>query len=129
MALFGGFSGNTAMGDGATGLLSVFVVSVLIALASAAVAVLFRVLYLLSACKAYHRLFIMLNTPVPVLWAVTLIFMPPLPTVMLFIFTIRNRETLTEKFFPPIQESDAVTETEGEVPLAPEPPTQEPCRL
>ncbi len=124
--LLGGFFENEEAIENAEKMLGIFKVSLVIFLVLGAAAILFSILYLLSACKAFHRLFLMLKAPVPVLWAISLIFIPALPIVMLFVFTRKSRETLTEKFYPPIQEADEPAEADGELPSPAEPPAPEP---
>lgn len=102
---FGGLFDQSDLEDGANELLGVFAVSFLIFLVTAAVFVLFYILYTVSACKAHYRLFFMLGTPLPALWSAAVIFVPPLSAVMLFVFTVKNRRVLTEKFFPPTDSS------------------------
>jgi hypothetical protein len=75
-----------------------------------------------SACKAHYRLFFMLGTPLPALWSAAVIFVPPLSAVMLFVFTVKNRRVLTEKFFPPIEDPRA---EDSETPPPATPPMPE----
>ena len=100
---FGGLFDQSDVREGANELLGVFAVSLLITLVTAAVFVLFYILYTVSACKAHYRLFFMLGTPLPALWSAAVIFIPPLAAVMLFVFTVKNHRMLTEKFFPPME--------------------------
>lgn len=118
----GGWFDNADAVDGAEKLLGVFVVSFLISLVTAAVFVLFYILYTVSACKAHYRLFYMLNAPVPALWSAALIFIPALPAVVLFVFTVKNHKHLPELFFPPMEEPSA---EDGETPPPAEPPMPE----
>lgn len=118
----GGWFDNADAVDGAEKLLGVFVVSFLISLVTAAVFVLFYILYTVSACKAHYRLFYMLNAPVPALWSAALIFIPALPAVVLFVFTVKNHKHLPERFFPPMEEPSA---EDGETPPPAEPPMPE----
>jgi hypothetical protein len=119
---FGGLFDQSDLEDGANELLGVFAVSFLIFLVTAAVFVLFYILYTVSACKAHYRLFFMLGSPLPALWSAAVIFVPPLSAVMLFVFTVKNRRVLTEKFFPPMDDPHA---EDGETPPPAEPPMPE----
>jgi hypothetical protein len=119
---FGGMFDQSDLEDGANELLGVFAVSFLIFLVTAAVFVLFYILYTVSACKAHYRLFFMLGSPLPALWSAAVIFVPPLSAVMLFVFTVKNRRVLTEKFFPPMDDPHA---EDGETPPPAEPPMPE----
>lgn len=115
---FGGLFDQSDLEDGANELIGVFAVSFLISLVTAAVFVLFYILYTVSACKAHYRLFFMLGTPLPALWSAAVIFIPPLATVMLFVFTVKHRRELTERFFPPMEEDRAETENNDTPPPA-----------
>ena len=119
---FGGLFDQYDIQEGANELLGVFAVSFLISLVTAAVFVVFYILYAVSACKAHYRLFFMLGTPLPALWSAAVIFIPPLAAVMLFAFTVKNRRVLTEKFFPPMEVPRA---EDGETPPPTEPPIPE----
>ena len=119
---FGGLFDQSDVQEGANELLGVFAVSFLIFLVTAAVFVVFYILYAVSACKAHYRLFFMLGTPLPALWSAAVIFIPPLATVMLFVFTVKDRRVLTEKFFPPIEDPRA---EDGETPPPAQPPIPE----
>ena len=119
---FGGLFDQSDVQEGANELMGVFAVSLLITLVTAAVFVLFYILYMVSACKAHYRLFFMLGTPLPALWSAAVIFIPPLAAVMLFVFTVKNRRVLTEKFFPPMESPRA---EDGETPPPTEPPMPE----
>ena len=119
---FGGLFDQSDLEDGANELMGVFAVSFLIFLVTAAVFVVFYILYAVSACKAHYRLFFMLGTPLPALWSAAVIFIPPLATVMLFVFTVKDRRVLTEKFFPPMEEPSA---EDGETPPPVQPPMPE----
>lgn len=119
---FGGLFDQYDIQEGANELLGVFAVSLLISLVTAAVFVVFYILYAVSACKAHYRLFFMLGTPLPALWSAAVIFIPPLAAVMLFAFTVKNRRVLTEKFFPPMESPRA---EDGETPPPSHPPIPE----
>lgn len=119
---FGGLFDQYDIQEGANELMGVFAVSFLISLVTAAVFVVFYILYAVSACKAHYRLFFMLGTPLPALWSAAVIFIPPLAAVMLFAFTVKNRRVLTEKFFPPMEPPRA---EDGETPPPAEPPFPE----
>ena len=121
---FGGLFDQSDLEDGANELMGVFAVSFLISLVTAAVFVLFYILYTVSACKAHYRLFFMLGTPLPALWSAAVIFVPPLSAVMLFVFTVKHRRELTERFFPPMEEDTAKAEN-GDTPPHVEPPMPE----
>lgn len=110
---FGGLFDQSDVREGANELMGVFAVSFLITLVTAAVFVLFYILYTVSACKAHYRLFFMLGTPLPALWSAAVIFIPPLAAVMLFVFTVKNHRVLAEKFFPPMEAPRA---EDGEAP-------------
>ena len=119
---FGGLFDQSDVQEGANELMGVFAVSLLITLVTAAVFVLFYILYTVSACKAHYRLFFMLGTPLPALWSAAVIFIPPLAAVMLFVFTVKNHRVLTEKFFPPMEAPRA---EDGEAPPPAAPPMPE----
>ena len=119
---FGGLFDQYDIQEGANELLGVFAVSFLISLVTAAVFVVFYILYAVSACKAHYRLFFMLGTPLPALWSAAVIFIPPLSAVMLFVFTVKNHRVLTEKFFPPMEAPRA---EDGETPPPAAPPMPE----
>ena len=119
---FGGLFDQSDVQEGANELMGVFAVSFLITLVTAAVFVLFYILYTVSACKAHYRLFFMLGTPLPALWSAAVIFIPPLAAVMLFVFTVKNHRVLTEKFFPPMEAPRA---KDGEAPPPAAPPMPE----
>ena len=119
---FGGLFDQSDVREGANELMGVFAVSLLITLVTAAVFVLFYILYTVSACKAHYRLFFMLGTPLPALWSAAVIFIPPLAAVMLFVFTVKNRRVLTEKFFPPME---SPLSEDGEEPPPATPPMPE----
>ena len=119
---FGGLFDQSDVQEGANELMGVFAVSLLIFLVTAAVFVLFYILYMVSACKAHYRLFFMLGTPLPALWSAAVIFIPPLAAVMLFVFTVKNHRVLTEKFFPPMEAPRA---EDGEAPPPATPPMPE----
>ena len=121
---FGGLFDQSDLEDGANELMGVFAVSFLISLVTAAVFVLFYILYTVSACKAHYRLFFMLGTPLPALWSAAVIFVPPLSAVMLFVFTVKHRRELTERFFPPMEEDTAEAEN-GDTPPPAVPPMPE----
>lgn len=117
---FGGLFDQSDLEDGANELLGVFVVSFLIFLVTAAVFVLFYILYTVSACKAHYRLFFMLGTPLPALWSAAVIFVPPLSAVMLFVFTVKHRRELTDRFFPPMESPAEPAPAEPSAPPMPE---------
>lgn len=119
---FGGLFDQFDVREGANELMGVFAVSLLIFLVTAAVFVLFYILYTVSACKAHYRLFFMLGTPLPALWSAAVIFIPPLAAIMLFAFTVKNHRVLTEKFFPPMEAPRA---EDGETPPPAAPPMPE----
>lgn len=119
---FGGLFDQSDVREGANELLGVFAVSFLISLVTAAVFVVFYILYAVSACKAHYRLFFMLGTPLPALWSAAVIFIPPLAAVMLFVFTVKDRRALTEKFFPPMESPRS---EDGETPPPAAPPMPE----
>lgn len=101
-ALFGGFFEDPDTAETVEGILYILAVSVLITLVVGAVFLFLHIKYLVSACKAYHRLLRMLDTPVAAMWSVFLIFCPLLPAFPLFVMTMRHRGELVERFFPPL---------------------------
>ena len=111
--ILGGWFEQSDVVDSAEGMLGVFAVSLLIFLVTAAIYTLFRIQYLVSACKAHYRLFHMLGSRVPALWSAALIFIPALPTILLFVLTVKNHKRLTEKFFPPMEPTEDTTEIEN----------------
>ena len=121
LALFGGFFENPDALESLDGLESVLVVGILLLLAFGGVFLVFHLLYLVAACKAYYRLFHMLGSRVPALWPVLLIFLPLLTAIPLFILTMKRRRELTERFFPPMESTETA---EGSEPPA-EPPMPE----
>jgi len=115
-ALFGGFFEDPDTAETVEGILYILAVSVLITLVVGAVFLFLHIKYLVSACKAYHRLLRMLDTPVAAMWSVFLIFYPLLPAFPLFVMTMRRRGELAERFFPPLPEP--VAEADDTEPVA-----------
>ena len=115
-ALFGGFLGSSDAIDAAEGILGILAVSTLITFVGGAVFLFLHIKYLVSACKAYHRLLRMLDTPVAAMWSVFLIFFPLLPAFPLFVMTMRRRGELVERFFPPLPKP--VAEADDTEPVA-----------
>ena len=103
-ALFGGFFEDPDTAETVEDILGIFTVSFLLMLVVGAVFLFLHIKYLVSACKAYHRLLRMLDTPVAAMWSVFLIFCPLLPAFPLFVMTMRRRGELVERFFPPLPE-------------------------
>ena len=101
-ALFGGFFGDPDTAETVEGIMGIFTVSFLLMLVFGAVFLFLHIKYLVSACKAYHRLLRMLDTPVAAMWSAFLIFCPLLPAFPLFVMTMRRRGELVERFFPPL---------------------------
>jgi hypothetical protein len=124
LALFGGFFENPEALESLEGLEIILAVGAVLLLLTAPLFLVFHVLYLVSACKAHYRLFFMLGTPLPALWSAAVIFVPPLSAVMLFVFTVKHRRELTERFFPPMEEDTAEAEN-GETPPPAAPPMPE----
>lgn len=122
LALFGGFFGDPDSLEALDGLESILAVGILLLLVFGAVFLVFHLLYLVAACKAYYRLFHMLGSRVPALWPVFLLFLPPVTSLPLFVLTVKHRRELTERFFPPMEEPSA---EDGETPPPAEPPIPE----
>ena len=102
--LFGGLFEHPGAAETFESLMKMLAVSFIILLVIGAVFLFLRINYLISACKAYHRLLRMLDTPVAAMWSVFLIFCPLLPAFPLFVMTMRRRGELVERFFPPLPE-------------------------
>lgn len=100
LAFFGGYQDDTDMGDVGEGLLGVFLITLLISVITLAAAAVFRILYAVACCKAHYRLFFMLGAHAPALWATAAVLIPVTAAVMLFVFTVKNRKSLTETFYP-----------------------------
>lgn len=124
LALFGGFFENPEALESLEGLEIILAVGAVLLLLTAPLFLVFHVLYLVSACKAYYRLFRMLGSRVPALWPVFLIFLPPVTSLPLFVLTVKHRRELTERFFPPMEEDTAEGEN-GETPPPATPPMPE----
>ena len=122
LALFGGFFENPEALESLEGLGTILAVGVVLLLVAAPLFIIFHILYLVSACKAYYRLFHMLGSRVPALWPVFLLFLPPVTSLPLFVLTVKHRRELTERFFPPMEEPSA---EDGETPPPAEPPMPE----
>lgn len=118
----GGFLGGDEAVEGLEGLGTILAVGVVLLLVAAPLFLIFHILYLVSACKAYYRLFHMLGSRVPALWPVFLLFLPPVTSLPLFVLTVKHRRELTERFFPPMEEPSA---EDGETPPPAEPPMPE----
>lgn len=122
----GGFLGGDEAVEGLDVLEDLLGAGLLILLVFGAIYLVFHILYLVSACKAYYRLFRMLGSRVPALWSVFLLFIPLLTTIPLFVLTVKHRRELTERFFPPMESAEDTTDTEdGETPPPAEPPMPE----
>ena len=119
----GGFFGDPDSLEALDGLDSVLAVGILLLLVFGAVFLVFHLLYLVAACKAYYRLFFMLGSRVPALWPLLLIFLPPMAAVPLFALAMKRRRELTDRFFPPMEVSEDAEE--GEAPPPAEPPMSE----
>lgn len=119
----GGFFGDPDSLEALDGLDSVLAVGILLLLVFGAVFLVFHLLYLVAACKAYYRLYHLLGSRVPALWPLLLIFLPPMAAVPLFVLTMKRRRELTERFFPPMEVSEDAEE--GEAPPPAEPPMPE----
>ena len=118
----GGFLGGDEAVEGLEGLGTILAVGVVLLLVAAPLFLIFHILYLVSACKTYYRLFHMLGSRVPALWPVFLLFLPPVTSLPLFVLTVKHRRELTERFFPPMEEPSA---EDGETPPPAEPPMPE----
>lgn len=118
----GGFLGGDEAVEGLEVLEPILAAGVVLLLVAAPLFIIFHILYLVSACKAYYRLFHMLGSRVPALWPVFLLFLPPVTSLPLFVLTVKHRRELTERFFPPMEEPSA---EDRETPPPAEPPMPE----
>ena len=118
----GGFLGGDEAVEGLEVLEPILAGGIVLLLVAAPLFIIFHILYLVSACKAYYRLFHMLGSRVPALWPVFLLFLPPVTSLPLFVLTVKHRRELTERFFPPMEEPSA---EDGETPPPAEPPMPE----
>lgn len=109
LALGGAFAGEQPDSD-TEQLFDVFLISLPIFLAAAAVWVVFYILYLVISCKVHYRVFALLGTPLPALWTFLGIFVSLLPSVLFFAYT-RSSRRLRERFFPPHEEPDEASDT------------------
>jgi hypothetical protein len=66
----------------------------------------FTVMFLISFCPALNRVFTALGAPVPALWVLLTIFVPVAAAIALFVFAVRRRESLAERFSAPVGETD-----------------------
>lgn len=123
LALVGGFFGDPDSLEALDGLESILAVGILLLLVFGAVFLVFHLLYLVAACKAYYRLYHLLGSRVPALWPLLLIFLPPMAAVPLFVLTMKRHRELTDRFFPPMEVSEDAEE--GEAPPPAEPPMPE----
>ena len=112
--LFGGFFKDPDTAETVEGILGVFTVSFLLMLVVGAICLYLHIQYLVSACKAYHRLFRMMDAPASAFWPVLLIFVPLLPSLPLLITIMKRRGELAQRFFPPISEPSPEAD-DGEV--------------
>ena len=103
IAVFGGLLGSTDILESLDGLESLLGVGIIFLLAFGGVYLVFHILYLVPACKAYYRLYRMLGSRVPALWPLLLFFVPLLTAIPLFILTVKRRRELTKLFFPPVE--------------------------
>ena len=108
----GGFFGDPDSLEALDGLDSVLAVGILLLLVFGAVFLVFHLLYLVAACKAYYRLFFMLGSRVPALWPLLLIFLPPMAAVPLFVLTMNRHRELTDRFFPPMEPMEPAEEAD-----------------
>ena len=132
LALVGGFFGDPDSLEALDGLESILAVGILLLLVFGAVFLVFHLLYLVAACKAYYRLYHLLGSRVPALWPVFLIFVPLLTDIPLFILTVKHRRELTDRFFPPMEPMEPMEpaeEADEEAAPPTEPPTPELYRL
>ena len=118
----GGFLGSDEAVEGLEVLEPILAGGVVLLLVAAPLFIIFHILYLVSACKAYYRLFHMLGSRVPALWPVFLLFLPPVTSLPLFVLTVKHRRELTERFFPPMEEPSA---EDGKTPPPAVPPMPE----
>lgn len=122
LALFGGFFEDSEALESLEGLGIILAIGVVLLLVAAPLFIIFHILYLVSACKAHYRLFHILGSRVPALWPVFLLFLPSVTSLPLFVLTMKHRRELTERFFPPMEESHS---EDGETPPPTEPPMPE----
>ena len=118
VAVIGGFMENKDALDGLEGLGYLLGIGVVFLLIFGTLFLIFHLLYLVAACKAYYRLYHLLGSRVPALWSASAVFIPPLATVMLFAFAVKCRRELTDRFFPPMEPMEPAEEAE--------PPTEPP---
>ena len=126
VAVIGGFMGSKDALDGLEGLGYLLGIGVVLLLIFGTLFLIFHLLYLVAACKAYYRLYHLLGSRVPALWPVFLLFVPLLLTAIpLFILTVKHRRELTDRFFPPMEPMEPAEEAEPPT----EPPMPELYRL
>ena len=113
VAVIGGFMGNKDVLDELDGLGYLLGIGVVLLLIFGTLFLIFHLLYLVAACKAYYRLYHLLGSRVPALWPVFLIFIPLLTAIPLFILTVKHRRELTDRFFPPMEPMEPAEETES----------------
>ena len=120
VALIGGFLGNPDTLKDMEGLGYLLGIGVVLLLVFGTLFLIFHILYLVSACKAYYRLYHLLGSRVPALWPVFLIFIPLLTAIPLFILTVKHRRELTDRFFPPMEPPAEPAPAEPSAPPMPE---------
>ena len=120
VAVIGGFLGNKDALDGLDGLGYLLGIGVVLLLIFGTLFLIFHILYLVAACKAYYRLYHLLGSRVPALWPVFLIFIPLLTAIPLFILTVKHRRELTDRFFPPMESPAEPSPAEPSAPPMPE---------
>lgn len=120
VAVIGGFMENKDALDGLEGLGYLLGIGVVFLLIFGTLFLIFHLLYLVAACKAYYRLYHLLGSRVPALWPVFLIFIPLLTAIPLFILTVKHRRELTDRFFPPMESPAEPAPAEPSAPPMPE---------
>ena len=116
----GGFLGGDEAVEGLEVLEPILAGGIVLLLAAGTVFIVFHLLYLVAACKAYYRLYHLLGSRVPALWPVFLLFLPPLTAIPLFILTVKHRRELTDRFFPPMESPAEPAPAEPSAPPMPE---------
>lgn len=76
-------------------------IGALIALVAGILCLVFIINLLVVLCPVLNRVFTAVDAPIPALWVVLAIFVPPAASIALFIFAGRQKPTLAERFSPP----------------------------